>query len=521
MSIDGVFVHHLINELNDKLKQNRVKRFIAINYHKFVLNFAHSSLLIELNSSEARVCITNDSFVASPSLTLFQSILKKQLEKSVLVDFLQHENDRIIYINFLHFDDLGYQHKRCLVVELFGRNTNALLLDEENKIIDCYKRKAPSDDNDIIALPNVLYKGYPSEKQNPFLYNKFCSENIYQGVSKLLFTEMCYRFDLNLINGEVKPTLFNLGHKSLFYCFDLSHIDGNRQYFNSLSELLEYYFNSDQKQSYNQEQVNIINYVNHEIQKATNKLSKQKNELILAQDNLKYEKLGNILAANLYTVKQGMEKVVLFDFYDNQDIEIKLDPYSSPIDNLNGFYNKYKKAKRTIEHLSSQIETTANEIKYYECLLDQINLSKILDLKEIIGEVKPNKQQPKGKPNLTIYYANGDTIYVGKNNTQNNYLTNKLANKNDYFFHVQGSSGSHTILRTDSLTSDNIKLAAMIAAYYSKARYSNGVAVDYTLIKNVKKVNGVPGSFVTYTHQKTTFVTPDIDWINQNASLHK
>ena len=71
------------------------------------------------------------------------------------------------------------------------------------------------------------------------------------------------------------------------------------------------------------------------------------------------------------------------------------------------------------------------------------------------------------------------------------------------------------------MTSDNIKLAAMIAAYYSKARYSNGVAVDYTLIKNVKKVNGVPGSFVTYTHQKTTFVTPDIDWINQNASLHK
>ena len=106
---------------------------------------------------------------------------------------------------------------------------------------------------------------------------------------------------------------------------------------------------------------------------------------------------------------------------------------------------------------------------------------------------------------------------VGKNNIQNNYLTHTLAQKTDYFFHVKNAPGSHTILRCEELTPELIKLAGMIAAFYSKNRNSENVPVDYTLIKNVKKVPKTKGSFVTYTNYKTVYVTPDADFINKNT----
>ncbi|MDD3171206.1 MAG: NFACT RNA binding domain-containing protein, partial [Bacilli bacterium] len=207
------------------------------------------------------------------------------------------------------------------------------------------------------------------------------------------------------------------------------------------------------------------------------------------------------------------------DFYvTNEEITIELDPLLTPSKNLEHIFNKYKKAKRTIAHLEEQMEITKQDIEYYRCLLEQLNLSRSLDIKEIYEELKLkkviSKTRKSPKPNITTYQdQSGNTILVGKNNVQNNYLTHKLANKNDYFFHVQGSPGSHTILKYDMITDDGLHLAAKIAAYYSKSRFSSNVAVDYTLVKNVRKVPGTKGSFVTYTNYKTIFITPNIEEI--------
>ena len=193
---------------------------------------------------------------------------------------------------------------------------------------------------------------------------------------------------------------------------------------------------------------------------------------------------------------------------------IKLDPLLSPTKNLENIFSKFKKAKRTIIHLKEQMERTKQDIEYYICLLEQLNLARANDLKEIYQELNlkktVNNTKKDSKPNLTTYQDDdGNQILVGKNNIQNNYLTHKLAKKTDYFFHVQGSPGSHTILRNNNPSLKTIHLAAKIAAFYSKSRYSSNVAVDYTFVKNVKKVPNEKGSFVLYTNYKTVFVTPD------------
>ena len=193
---------------------------------------------------------------------------------------------------------------------------------------------------------------------------------------------------------------------------------------------------------------------------------------------------------------------------------------------MNHYYNKYKKAKRTLDISKEQIEKTKNEIDYYKCLLEQLSVAKSPELIEISEELNlRNTKTPakkKSSPNITIYEDEyNNYIYVGKNNLQNNYLTNTFAKSNDYFFHVQGYSGSHTILRTNNPTDSIINLAAMVAGYYSKGRLSSNIAVDYTLIKYVKKIPGTLGSFVTYTNQKTVFVTPSNEEIEKKLKKIK
>ena len=115
---------------------------------------------------------------------------------------------------------------------------------------------------------------------------------------------------------------------------------------------------------------------------------------------------------------------------------------------------------------------------------------------------------------LLTYIVNDTFISVGKNNIQNEYITHTLAKPNDLWFHVKGAPGSHVIIKDKIPTEDDIRLAANLAAYYSEFRYSSSVPVDYTKIKNIKKIPGRRSCFVTYTHEHTIYIDPDINIIN-------
>lgn len=528
MSFDGVFLHHLINEVREQIINQRINKVFLIDFQNFILNLSNrKNLLICLNADNSHFRFTTEDYLHSNKSNPFFIALKKYLTSSVIVDINQIANDRIVDISIDSYNELGYSQRIHLILELFGRNSNFYITDSIYQIIDCYKKNILlSESTSRVLLPKMTYTKPTTERINPFTTKIIYNENKYLGVSNLLFSEIIYQNNLEIINKKTKPQIIVTNQKIYFYCFDLEHLEGEVTYFPSLSELLEYYYlNNRHLIIQSAEQKQVENYLKREMIKVQNKIQKQEQEKKEATANLELEKIGNLLSANLYRVSKNSSQITVLDFYNNnQEITIPLNPLLSPAKNLDNIFSKYKKAKRTLIYVEEQIKSSINELHYLETLKEQFLISKATDLKEIIEELgltKKNSQpKKKTKPLITKYYdAFGNIIMVGKNNIQNNYLTHTLANKDDYFFHVKNAPGSHTILRTNNLTEEVIILAAQIAAMVSKNKYSSNVAVDYTLVKNVRKVPKTKGSFVTYTNYQTLYVTPDIDYITKHTTL--
>lgn len=524
--IDGIFVHFLVNELK-QLNNLRINKFGSIKDTDFYLSLQNKkNLLFSLNSNTLNVRITNETLASNVTLPNFHKLLKKYLESSIIKEISQYNNDRIIIFDIASFDEMGYLIKIKMIFELFGRNNNLIITNDDYIIIDAYKRCFEDKNNDRLIIPKAKYYFPESDKINPFtnpnsLYNL-------EGVSNLLQGELEYTNSTEILYSKVIPTIIKTKTKTYFYVFDLTYLDGERIHFNTISELLDYYYQYINKEdNKNQNQLLIIDKINHEIAKINNKISKQENELLKAQENLSYEKKGNILASNLHLIKKGDKNVTLYDFYENKDIVITLDPLLSPKENLKAFFTKYQKAKRGIGEITKQIENGKADLDYYNCLLNQVKIASKNDYLEIYEELKESKvlnkeiknnKARKTKPNfLTFKTKDGDVVLVGKNNVQNNYITHTLAKDYDYFFHVQNVPGSHVIVKTQNLTQDLITLAATIASYYSSYSTSTNVCVDYCLVKYVRKVPGMKGSFVTYKNFKSVFAKPDLDYIKNNT----
>lgn len=516
MAIDGVFIHYLLEEIKPQIINKRIQKLICINdyEYQFVLPYKQK-LLITLNAHGAHIRLTEEQYLHSP--TILSAFLKKHLEGGLITDLYQYHNDRIIIMNITNTDDLGYHLYYNIILELTGRNSNLIITDNNYTILECLKK---SIQEDRILQPKATYEFLESNKVNPYTIIDYQFQEL-EGVSKLLLEEINYVSNLKkVINQEKNPTIIESNDKVYFYVFDLKHLEGKRTHFASISEMLEEYFTNKLNEiSQNNEQKRLYQFINKEISKLSQKLAKQEIELQEAKENLKLQEVANVLVANIHLVKPRQEEITVFNFYTNENITIKLRTDISPTENINYYFNKYKKAKRTITQLQETIQNTKADISYYETLKNQAELSNNNDLKEILMEVGIKKAPPR-KPKiqlLSFIDRNNNTIWVGKNNIQNEYLTFSVANKNDYFFHVVGYPGSHVIFRGD-LNDEAIKLAATIAATYSKAKAT--VTVHYTQVKWVKKVKGQKGSFVTYTHEKSTFAQPDLDYIKQNTNLH-
>lgn len=521
MAFDGLFIHNLIKEIKDDVVDKRINKFYTINETDFLLVLSnHKSLLITLNASNPYFGFTNQKLLQSNSF--LSNYIKKHLEGSIIRNITQYNNDRIITLDLDSSDDLGYLKKYKIIVELTGKNSNFIITDEDYIITEALKKSYLTDER--IIQVKAKYNYLESGKENPFSFiNSSDILTSYEGISKPTYNEIL-EYGLNdVLNREIKPVLIK-GDKNFFYCFDFKSIAGERIYFDSLSELLEYYYVTLAKStSQSNDQKAAKQHINKTITKLKNKLEKQKLELQKAIDNQSLEQTANLLAANIHLVKPYQESITVQNFYNNNElVTIPLNTKISTHENVNYYYDKFKKNKRAIVEITETIENTKNDILYYEDLLSQLSFTSTNDLKELMVEVgikKPSKF--KQKPHILTYkLKDGSLVMVGKNNIQNNYLTHTLANKDDYFFHVKNNPGSHVILRGE-LTDENIEIAGAIAAYYSKLSESKNVCVDYTLVKWIRKVKGCKGSFVTYTHEKNVFSNPSLDFINDNTIIYK
>lgn len=536
MSVDGIFTHYLVKEFNDTIYKSKINKIYQPNPLEIVIQLRNNNqtyqLLLSASLDASRIYLTKQTFVNPATPGNFCMLLRKYIERGIITSINQYQNDRLIEFVVNTYNELGDNVNYKLILELMGRNSNVILINEENKIIDSIRKLPPSDNNLRYIIPKANYE-YPSQdKVNPFTLNEYIDLDKVQGLSKNLHHEINTYYNSNIIdfiNTSVVPNIYTNNNKVDFYCFDLKTYDSDTKiYFNTLSEMLDYYYNN-YKKTINHTNTDLMKQVKRLITHQKTKLSNLEDDLSKANENLKYKDLGVLLQSHLYMLKKGMSEVTVYNYLNNnEEIIIKVDKDLEPSKNLSNIFSKGKKASNAIIEVNKQIIKTNEEIRYLEDVLSMLEFATTSELEEIKQDLAQNisqyknkykKNNNKRKTKVEIQHFNYEdvTIWIGKNNIQNDYLTNKHARNNDYWFHVKDSSGAHVVVSVPNnnpeyqLTEPIIRLASNLAAYFSKSGMSSTVPVDYTQIKYIKKIPGTKGYHVTYTNQKTIYIDPDYE----------
>ncbi|MFD2670211.1 Rqc2 family fibronectin-binding protein [Marinicrinis sediminis] len=311
-----------------------------------------------------------------------------------------------------------------------------------------------------------------------------------------------------------------------FYVLPLQQFTGEQTHYETISELLEaYYGDKAEEDAIKQKTGNLKKWLQNERTKNEKKIKKLQKTLQEADQAEQFRIYGELLTASLHAVKRGASSISVINYYDEEQafIEIPLDPTLSPSDNAQRYFKKYNKAKNSVKVVEEQLQQTREEITYMDNLIHQLDHAQLSDVIEIREELveqgylrersrnrdKGRKKKGKSVPQLLCYTSSEQIpIYVGKNNTQNDYVTNRIARSQDTWLHTKDIPGSHVVIRSTEYGEATLQEAAMLAAYYSQARFSSQVPVDYTAIKHVRKPTGAKPGFVIYDHQKTIYVTP-------------
>jgi len=554
MSVDGRFIKYLSMELNEDLEMGRIQKISQISQSDFLFMIRakgeNKNLYLSLSTAIARIHLINQPISQFEQPGGFCMFLRKHVEGGVISSIQALNNDRIIQVTLTNVNDLGDQVTNYLFIELFGRYANLIITDQEKQILNAYKHIHPFDEIDRTIVNGSTYFPPADEKIDPedmTAIKEFFNQAIidYQtiiqnirGISPLLakaITKKANHQEIHyfqayqdLMSQAIQPTI-EIKDKAHFYFIDI--FNEPKKHFEKLSDLLEHYYkNHTEKEKVKQIHKYLSQLIKNQLNKDRNKLENLSKDLKKAQKNDLYRMKGDLIIQDQHKIKATDYEYTGFSYELNQDLTVSLDRKISIIENANRYYKKYKKLKTAIKHLNKQIVLTKHELNYFIGLKQQIEHNYVYkDLVEIRDELiqlkyihkkKKSQKSKQQKLNFDTYELDNQAkFYVGKNNLQNNYLTHKFARKNDMWFHVQNQSGSHVIVSTNQLNEGIIRHAANLAAYHSKSQQSSSVAVDYTEVKNIKKIPGELGSLVTYTQQKTIYIDPDESMIKALKKL--
>ncbi|MBY9082298.1 NFACT family protein [Paenibacillus sp. HN-1] len=326
-------------------------------------------------------------------------------------------------------------------------------------------------------------------------------------------------------SGRFAPVIgTNAKGKLIFSAIPLTMLEGTVKHYESISTCMEDYFgDKGERDTVKQKVSDLIRFLTNERSKNVKKLDNLNSDLDEAADAEEYRIKGELLFASLHTLSKGDKEARLTNYYDEEQsvVAISLDPLLSPSDNAQRYFKKYNKYKNSLTVIEEQLEKTREEISYVESLLQQLDHASLNDIEEIREELvaggylrergkKGKKKKKPTRPTLQVFTSSeGVEIYVGKNNLQNEYLTNRLSGPNDTWLHTKDIPGSHVVIRSEKFSEATLNEAAQLAAYFSQAKHSSGVPVDTTLIRHVRKPSGSKPGFVIYDHQRTLFITPD------------
>ena len=528
-------------------------------------------LLLSANANSPRMHFTNIPLENPKSPPMFCMLLRKHLSTGRLAAVRQSGLDRVMILDFEAVNELGDLCMVSLIVEIMGRHSNIIMVNSSGKVIDSIKRITNEVSSVRMILPGITYEPPPAQDKMNLLecdIKEIMAEFIacnqtdvakalmatLEGVSPLLARELANRATKGndipkenlsdfykervaaeilalkeILTNNIKNYTVVVNEKKKLRDFTFVDVE---QYgssvlktnFETASGLLdEFYANRDQVSRMKQRSHDLLKLLMNASERITKKLAFQEAELLECANRDTLKIYGDLINSNLYTIEKGQGSAKLQNFYEEEcpEIEIKLDKRLSPAQNAQRYYSEYRKAATAEEMLNGLMVKSRQELIYLDSVFDAVSRtqgeSELLEIREELAEqgyiraTKSKNKMLKAQPPIKYLSTDGFSILCGRNNKQNDKLTLKQAKNQDMWLHTQDIAGSHVIIESDGKEiSDNaITQAAIIAAFNSKGRDSAQVAVDYTLIRYVKKPAGAKPGMVIFTDFSTAYATPD------------
>ena len=531
-------------------------------------------LLINAGSNNPRIGFTGEQKENPMTPPMLCMLLRKHLQGAKLTDVRQEGFERVATLEFETRDEMGFDCKRRLIAELMGKYSNLIFTDGDGKVLAALRTVDFTTSSRRQVLPGMTYELPPrQEKLDPIQQtpesfsvrlataaperplDKWITAT-FLGIAASVAREIAYRAAgrVDACVGEVaverviaaffevtdeirqdrySPCMILSGSKPVEYAFcELQQYGAGFEMrpYESAGQLLDDFFHTrDRENHIRQRAADILRILTAADSRLRKKLELQRAELADCARGEEYKKCADLITANLYAISRGMTEVQLTDYEDwHEDgsfgaVSVVLDGRLSPSQNAQAYYKKYNKTKTARVELARQIELGENELRYIDTVFDALTHAETsADLAEIRDELYRSgyasrmkhyaaSRKPSTPTVAEFRTSSGYRVLCGKNNTQNEYITHRLASKNDYWFHVKNLPGSHTVMICNGEDPDarDFTEAASIAAYFSKGADGQNVEVDYTFVRNVKKPAGGKPGLVIYHTNWSCIVTPD------------
>lgn len=572
INFDSLCLKYFGSEFAQILTSGRIQKIQQPSRKEIILNIRslgqNYPLYININPQYPHLCVMTkhgekQREVENPQKPpMFCMLLRKYIEGSKIKKINIPNHERIFEIFVDSYSELGDTEELVLSVELMGKYSNIILYKNSDKTIIGCAHNIGSEKSRVRELSGGLPYIYPEQPQKKDILSTSKEEffhdmkllhqpifwelnQLYYDISVPMAKELCdccnIYSDFEKISAIETQKIFDLydktcsalssmtlnpsisSDKSTYSIFSLKK-EENQTYYSSINEMLNDYFGhfvfEDKMNKIKNKILNITNKNIKYLKKEIEKLTPTQND---SEKAIKYKQIGDILAANLYMLTEKQNSVTLKNFYDNNnDITITLNPSISINDNIQKYYKLHSKAKTAMVMNKQRIEKLKEDLYYFLEIQTSTNyadkISTLLEIKEELVSQKiledtqhvEKKQKTKNTIELDREEINGYTIFIGKNNKQNDYIVSKISRPNDIWMHAQNMPGSHILIKLppgEETPPDDILLrGAQLAAYYSQGRNSKKVEILYTKRKYLKKPPGAKPGYVTYTEEKTIVV---------------
>lgn len=560
MPLDAVVTTGLAAELGEALAGARIDRVQQPGRDTLLLGvytrLGSRRLLISAAGSGARAHFTEEKYENPERPPMFCMLLRKHLTGARIDAVRQPAWERMLVLELTARDELGVEERRSLVLELMGRAANVLLLDAEGRIIDCLRRVDFGEEAYRRLLPGMLYRP-PQRPGKPCFFELSGAErrsllalsprdaepsawllDTFSALSPLIAREIAARaggWD-NLAEAmdalaesvearELKAVLVSVDGRPKDFSFmrilQYGAVGENREY-GSFSELLDsFYGERDRAERLRRAAHDTLKTVRTLRDRQVRKLASQRAELEKSAGREELRRRGDLITANLWRADKGASSLECEDYYSEgcPRVTVELDPRRSAQQNAAQAYKEYRKAETAERYLTELIAAGERQLDYLESVLDALSrVESERDVRDIRAELTASgvlkqsraaarQKRPKPAEPLSFTSSSGYEILVGRNNAQNDELTFRIARRSDIWLHAQRVHGSHVIIRCGDTAPDEgaIAEAAALAAYYSAARGSGRIPVDYTQVRRVRKPAGALPGKVIYSDYRTIY----------------